>query len=105
MPKPMGHQNIVRTFGDQDATPSVADQYPVYQTSNSQATTITGFDNVQAGQRFYVYFGDGNTTVDFTGTNLKGNAGADKAMAEGDHMSCFSPDGTVICCNVEDGTT
>lgn len=105
MPKPLGHFDTVGTFTDQDATPSVGEHWRVYQTANTMATTITGFDDVQAGQFFFVQFGDGNTTIDFTGTNLYGNAAVDFAAADGDFMTCFSPDGTNVYCTVGHGTT
>jgi len=92
----------VGTFTTDDATPSVTG-FNVWNTDNDNATTITMLDNGYVGQRVLVIIGDGNTTVDFTGTNLKGNSGADWSPAEGDSMDCVF-DGTNWYCQVSDNT-
>lgn len=97
------------TFADSDATPSVSYQgawpaTPIFRTANTGATTITDLDDGEEGQEVVVLFGDGNTTVDFTGTNLNGNAGADWSPAQGDHMRCFTVDGTNWYCEISDNT-
>lgn len=68
-----------------DATPSVrGSEY--LTTANGGATTITAFDDGVAGQSLLVKIGDANTTIDFSGTTLKGNAGVDWTPASGDSM-------------------
>ena len=42
-------------------------------------------------------FNDANTTVDFTGTNLKGNNGADWSPNVNDHMTVKKVSGTYYC--------
>lgn len=88
----------VATFTANDTTPSVADGSDVYKTNNTSAT-ITTFDNGYAGQTIRVIFNDSNTTVDFTGTNLKGNDGVDWSPDTGDAMICFY-DGTNWYCSI-----
>jgi hypothetical protein len=76
-------------FADGDATPSVkldGIRKFNFKTQNSAATTITMFDDGADGQEIWVVFGDGNTTIDFSGANLKGNGGMDWSPAQGDHM-------------------
>lgn len=90
------------TITDQDATPSVIEG-AYFKTANTVATTITDFDNATEGQVIFVEFGDGNTTVDFTASGLKGNAGADWSPAQGDHMTCIY-NGTDWLCDVSDNT-
>lgn len=68
--------NGFTAFEDGDASPSVANGNR-FCTANTAPTTITDFDGGEEGQMIFLYFGDGNTTIDFTGTNLKGNAGVD----------------------------
>lgn len=55
------------TFADGDTTPSVANGN-VFKTSNSSATTVTGFDDGSAGQVITVIFMDNNTTLDHSAT-------------------------------------
>jgi hypothetical protein len=73
--------NAVYNFADADSTPSVA-KGNFFKTANTGATTITMFDDGLDGQFIFVVL-DGNTTIDFTGTNLKGNTGADLTDAQG----------------------
>ena len=75
----------------------------IFKTANTGATTITNFGGAGPGQKIVVLIGDANTTVDFTGTNLKGNAGADWSPANGDWMECVY-DGTEWYCSVHDCT-
>jgi len=91
-------------FSDGDATPSVAKK-TFFQTQNtaSAGVTITMFDDGVVGQRIWVLIGDDLTTIDFTGTNLKGNGGVDWNPSDGDHMVCIF-DGTDWYCNVSDNT-
>lgn len=90
------------TAADADATPSVYG-LTILTTANTGPTTITSLDGGYAGQTVTVVIGDGNTTVDFTGTTLKGNSGADWSPASGDHMVCTF-DGTNWYCQVSDNT-
>lgn len=77
--------NTVVTFTANDATPSVASG-TVFKTANTVATTITMFDGGSDGQFVWIVIADANTTFDFTGTNLKGNAGADWVPTTGDSL-------------------
>jgi hypothetical protein len=69
----------------------------ILQTANAAPTTITNFLVGRVGQTIKVLFGDANTTVDFTGTNLKGRA-SDWTPGVGDSMECTTPDGTTWYC-------
>ena len=92
----------VHTFAAGDATPSVAGGH-VFKTANTGATTITMFDDGYTGQKITVIIGDANTTIDFTGTNLEGNAGVDWSPAQNDHLSAVF-DGTNWFCSISDNT-
>ena len=94
--------NALVTFTASDATPSVATG-AVFRTANAVGTTITAFDDGVIGQSITVIINDANTTVDFTGTTLKGNAGVDWSPASGDHMTCVFG-GTNWYCDVSDNT-
>lgn len=95
----------VHSFASTDATPSVGfgGKRMAFKTANAGATTVTMFDDGVTGQEITVLFEDANTTIDFTGTNLKGNAGADFVGADGDVMACVF-DGTDWFCQVHDNT-
>ncbi len=97
-----GEYPRVRSFTSTDATPSVKNG-KTFKTANDAPTTITMFDNGVAGQEITVIFNDTNTTIDFTGTNLKGNVGADFTGAAGDVMT-GAFDGTNWYFNVQDNT-
>ena len=92
----------VRAFTSTDATPSVKNG-KTFKTANAGATTITMFDDGVVGQEITVIFNDTNTTIDFTGTNLKGNVGVDFVGAVGDVMT-GTFDGTNWYFNVQDNT-
>lgn len=94
-------EELVQDITDADATPSVLTtaQNKLYKTANTGATTITDFDDGRVGQVIWVVIGDANTTIDFTGTNLKGNSGADWSPTTNDHMTCVY-DGTNWYCDV-----
>jgi hypothetical protein len=97
------HRSVMfRAFTSLDATPSVKGGV-CFKTANAGATTITDFDDGIDGQEITVVIDDANTTVDFTSTNLKGNAGADWTPAQYDHMVC-TYDGTYWYCRVSDNT-
>lgn len=85
-------------FTANDTTPSVA-KGRNFETANTGATTITALDDGFKGQEVTIIFNDANTTVDFTGTTLKGNAGADFTASAGDSMKCLF-DGTNWICAV-----
>jgi hypothetical protein len=89
-------------FDSNDATPSVKIGN-VFKTTNTSPTTITMFDDGVAGQTIRVIFGDDNTIVDFTGTNLRGNGGIDWSPKHGDHMTCVF-DGTDWYCDISNNT-
>lgn len=91
-----------QTFTDADTTPDISGGRN-FKTANSGATTITMLDGGTDGQTIRVVFGDSNTTIDFTGTNLKGNAGADWSPTQNDHMICTF-DGTDWFCDISDNT-
>lgn len=81
------YPNNYLEFTDGDTTPTVKGRSTFF-TSNTSATTITDFDDGVKGQSITVIFGDNNTTIDFTDTNLKGNAGADWSPGVNDHLTC-----------------
>jgi hypothetical protein len=88
--------NTFGGFVDKDATPDVSLAVN-FVTLNSGATTITNLDNGYDGQHIRVFIGDGFTTIDFTGTALKGNAGVDWSPSPGDWMDCVFYGATWIC--------
>lgn len=93
-----GAPNAFVAFADGDATPAVSLYSINYVTANTAPTTITTFDSGVVGQAIFVRFGDANTTLDFTGTTLKGNAGVDVTPAVGDAVRCVY-DGTNWICD------
>ena len=97
-----GKMSEVVGFANMDATPDVGDGN-FFKTANTHATTITMFDGGSDGQIIYVIIGDIHTTIDFTGTNLKGNSGADWTPTANDHLVCIS-DGTNWYCSISDNT-
>lgn len=91
---------FVITFASTDTTPSVAG-CNLFKTSNGSPTTITMFDNGYIEQKIHVIIGDPDTTIDFTGTNLKGNGGVDWAAGQGDWLEAVF-DGTNWYCTVNE---
>jgi len=80
-------KTLIRTFIGQDTTPSVlGGEY--FTTNNTSPTVITMFDDGFIGQRIFVRIGDTKTTIDFTGTNLKGNGAVDYVAAIGSTLDC-----------------
>ena len=71
------------TAADGDTTPTVANAATL-TTANTGATTITNLDDMVKGQEVLLIANDINTTIDFTGSSLKGNGGVDLALASGD---------------------
>ena len=98
-------EDLIQEFADADTTPSVrtTERYGLFKTANTGATTISDFDDGQVGQVIYVIIDDANTTIDFTSSGLKGNAGVDWSPTTGDHMTCVY-DGTDWYCDVSDNT-
>jgi hypothetical protein len=95
-----GHR---QTFAANDATPSVANG-DHFVTANGSATTITALDDAQfVGHEVFIEIADANTTIDFTGTTLKGNSGADWTPGNGDAMRC-KWNGTNWLCQILDAT-
>lgn len=70
-----------------DATPSVLGS-DVWRVSDNAANTITDLDDGYKGQTVTLLFLNGNTTIDFTGTNMKGNGGVDWTPVANDSMRC-----------------
>jgi len=97
-----GKMSEAVSFADMDATPDVGDGN-FFKTANPHATTITMFDGGSDGQIIYVVIGDTHTTIDFTGTNLKGNAGADWTPTTNDHLVCIR-DGNNSYSSISDNT-
>jgi len=97
-----GKQSEAIAFTANDATPDVGDGN-YFKTANTSATTITMFDGGSNGQIINILIADVNTTIDFTGTNLKGNTGGDWSPTTNDHMTCIS-DGTNWYCAISDNT-
>ena len=89
-------------FVADDTTPDVSGGSNFY-TANANPRTITMFDGGVETQEIFVKISDNNTTIDFTGTNLKGNGGVDWSPVSGDHLRCRF-DGTDWWCDVSDNT-
>ena len=100
--KESNRKKSVYSFADQEATPSVV-LGETFKTANTAPTTITNFANGYEGQKITVIINDANTTIDFTASGLKGNAGVDWSPTTGDHMTC-AYDGTDWYCSVSDNT-
>lgn len=94
----------VITLTDGDTTPSVKNGriFKIYNTSGPADTTITDFDDGVKGQIASFWFSGNSTTIDFTGTDLHGNSGADWSPITYDFMTCINFDGTNWLCAVED---
>jgi len=95
-----GSEREFAAFTDGDTTPDVSDG-DSFKTANTGATNLTDLDNGYEGQTIVVVFDDANTTVDFTGTNLKGNQGTDWSPVQYDSMYC-TYDGTFWYCLIGD---
>ena len=88
----------VTSIADGDATPSVLST-SLFSTSNTSPTTITNFNDGFIGQEITLIIGDSNTTIDFSGSNLKGNGGIDWSPSSDDFMTCTF-NGTNWYCNI-----
>jgi hypothetical protein len=85
------------------AEPSVIKGSFVYKTANTSETVISSFTNGIEGDKIVVIIGDANTIIDFTGTTLKGNEGANWSPTTNDWMECVF-DGTNWFCSCHDCT-
>ncbi len=90
-------------FSDGDATPNI-DLATRFVTANTNPTTITDLDGGYDGQQVIIMFSDTNTTIDFTGTNLHGNGGADWTPAVYDSMTCTKYGTTHWLCDISDNS-
>ena len=86
----------ITDVADGTTTPNVLGT-GILRTGNTTPTIIGNFTNAFSGQEFIVVFNDSNTTVDFTGTNLKGNGGVDWTPGINDHMTVKKVSGTFYC--------
>ena len=78
----------VLTFTTSDLTPTVR-YSSIFKTNNDAgAITISDFDEGEEGQEIEVFFGDSNTTIQFSGSNFEGNGGVDKTFSSGETMRC-----------------
>lgn len=62
----------------------VLQEWTTYRIANTSATTITAIDKAFDGQIYEFFFANGNTTIDFTGTTMKGY-GSDQTPAAGSY--------------------
>jgi len=78
--------NAPRPLVVNDTSPSVKDDYEpkFWYTANTVPTLINDFDDGFSGQDIVIFVHDAFTTFDFTGSNLKGNNGADYIASSGD---------------------
>lgn len=76
-------------------TPSVL-QGCMFETSAS-TITYSNFTNGYEGQEIVFYVAHAPTTVDFTSSNLKGNAGVDWTPSVGDFMRCVKRGNDWLC--------
>jgi hypothetical protein len=86
------------TFADGDTTPSLNGNF-TFHTANTGATTITNFDDMVYGEEYLIVFKDANTTIDFSGTNLKGNNNVDYTGALNEALK-VTFDGTNKYCTI-----
>lgn len=77
----------MRTLTANSTTPSVLYGH-AFVTANTVATTITNLTDGFDGQEVIVVIRDAFTTIDFTGSNMKGNGGADWAAPISGSMRC-----------------
>jgi hypothetical protein len=66
--------------------------------------TLSDFTDGYEGQKVTIIFKNSNYTVDFTGTNLYGNQGADWSPAVNDHMVCTLGTSGQWFCMISDNT-
>ena len=94
----LGSFSRITSFTDGDTVPCISSGN-IFKTTNTGATTITSFNAPFEGQCITVIFGDSDTIIDFTDTNLYGNGGVDWYPYTNDHMRCVY-DGSKWFCNV-----
>ncbi|MHA1348079.1 MAG: hypothetical protein ACTSO3_16880, partial [Candidatus Heimdallarchaeaceae archaeon] len=92
------HYSAFSTLTDDSATPNVSAS-DRWLCSNSNPTTITSFPGGIAGDQKFIKFTNGNTTVDFSGTTLKGNHGVDVTFNSGEYLN-MTFDGTNWDCTI-----
>ncbi|MCW5558119.1 MAG: hypothetical protein KIT22_09860, partial [Verrucomicrobiae bacterium] len=73
------------------ATPTIG-RHEFYRFANTSATTVTALQGATPGYRCVIQ-GDGNTTLDLSGTTLKGNGGTDKLLSTGSYAHVFVGNG------------
>ena len=90
------------TFPANLATQSLAGLHSVYKTANTQATTITGFSDMTAGNFFKIIIGDTYTTIAFAtweeglaSGSIVGHQGQSVTFVGGDVLDCVT-DGTYV---------
>jgi polygalacturonase len=93
-----GEDFVFRSFVASDTSPSVKGS-KVFKTANAIATTIADLDDGYPGKQVTIIINDAFTTIDFTGTNLFGNGGADWNPSNWDWMTAICVDGTFWLCN------
>lgn len=98
----LGSYNLL-TFNAGDSTPSVAIGIELFETANTAPTTITMFDDGERGQTINVDIKDAFTTIDFSGTHLKGNGAVAWTPTNGAWMQCVF-NGADWKCAVYDAT-
>ena len=91
----------LKAIPDGDTGPNVRSMNAM-RTANTGATTISNFIGGREGQRINIIVKDANTTFDFTGSNLKGNGGANLAATLNDSIHCVY-DGTNWYCTISNG--
>lgn len=96
-------EGSIENFLDGNPTPPV-NRGTFYHASNTPAITYTAFDSAFGyGKQIYIKFTSADT-VDFSGTNLKGNGGVDWIASSGDWLHGFW-DGTNWYCSIEPATS
>lgn len=68
--------------------------------NNNAPTTVTGFTDIGIGQKFIVYSIDANnTTVQFSGLNIRGNSNTDMLLRTYDMLNCVGATATIAYCS------
>jgi len=98
VPTAARHSTAFSTLTDDSTSPNVSAS-DRWLCSNSNPTTITSFPGGTAGDHKFIKFTNGNTTVDFSGTTLKGNHGVDVTFNSGEYLN-MTFDGTNWDCTI-----
>jgi len=90
------------TYGDPPiltATGAVGDVSigNAFEIANAVPTTVVFFNGGTDGKPVHIVFNNSNTTIDFTGTSMKGNGGVDWTPNQFDSMIMTKFDGKWIC--------